>query len=123
MTKKGKVVDIFSRSAMDEERQDTKANDRLTEEQGHYIGSIHKDNADILRNRMRMLSARSTQIEAMIKQFEVDYRDHFAEMAHILHLLGMDGVKFDPRTQDIMISENGDLWIIDLPKDNGRPLN
>ena len=111
---------------MDTEHQDTKANDRRTEEMGRYIGSIHKDNADVLRSRMQMLSARSTQIEAMIKQFEVDYRDHFAEMSHILHLLGvgeLGAMKFDPRTQDIMISENGDLWIIDLPKDNGRPLN
>lgn len=114
--KKGKVVDMFSRTAMDVNQQNTKANDKLTEEHGRYIGSVHKDTAEEIRNRMQSLNSRSMQIEAMIQGWETDYKAHMLNLYSIMKMLGVKVEDFNPQTQEVMISENGDMWIVDLPK-------
>lgn len=114
--RKGKIVDIFSGKPMDTIHQNTEENDRLVQENGKYVGHIHKNIAKVFRDRMRLLDAKSDQIDRLVEEWEQLVQHHTRELANLFVMLDVDPGTFNPEHHGVMISEDGHVWIVDLPK-------
>lgn len=117
----GQVIDLFSRKDMEEEVQDTKANDEQTSEMGKYAGHVHEDTAKEIRDNLKGLQSRQVQIDSMILKWENDYQAHARRVLGLVEKLGVKN--FDPRKHDVFIGEDGHIWIVDRPTNNKSELH
>lgn len=112
----GNVIDIFSRQVI-ATRQDTDKNDAETEEGGKYIGNIGKKNATSFQQTVGMLEHLIDQMEALENELQEIGVLHLHNTDYILKLLkARDG--YDHMKNELRVSENGDVWIVDAPFDN-----
>lgn len=115
---KGKVVDMFSKKPMDEEKQNTKLNDYLVENKGRYVGSITKEHAEHLRDSLKLLNGRREQITKLMLEWEEDYNDHMAEIFDMLAGdLRLKQEDFDPISEDVFIDEKGSVFVVLRPEE------
>lgn len=115
---KGKVVDMFSKKPMDEDKQNTAGNDYLANN-GRYVGSITVDKAEGLRNYLSILNGRREQLLRLIDALEGDYQEHMDEVYDILRGdLKVKYEEFDPMTEDVYIDEHGSVFLVVRPEES-----
>lgn len=110
----GKVIDLFSKKTAGEVRQDEEKNTQLVEDHGRYVGSVSKQKADEIRSRIQYLDDREAQIDAMIQSWELHQAEHLEELQRIIITKGV--TSYDPEFEDVVISEDGHMWIVDRAK-------
>lgn len=112
---KGKVIDFFSKADMNDHGQDTEKNDEITAKLGRFIGALSPRDTEAYLASTTALKVRSEQISAMVQKWEQDYFKHVQHTYSLLHLMGIKEADFDPEKQDVMVGEDGKVWIVDLP--------
>lgn len=108
------VIDFFSRRPL-ASKQDTEENDRSTSEEGLYIGNIGKNNAAAFVSIIAVLERLSEEIMALSEEFAEYDTLHYDNTERIVTMLKAVN-KFDHATQQLMVSEEGHVWIV--PKED-----
>lgn len=110
--KDAKVIDLFSRKDMNDHQQDTSLTD-VVASKGKFVGTLSEEKSKAYRLRMKHLTGRGEQIDAMAEKWQADYQEYIMEVYSELQDFGVEFEDFDPMTQDVAIDEAGKMWIVD----------
>lgn len=93
-------------------KQDTKANDKLAEEKGTYIGCLPKDDAEALRTYQEIIIVKQQKIDELLKDFHEDYTQYLANVADVLIYFKVDPKTYNPIDDTLLIGEDGHVWVV-----------
>lgn len=103
-----KVYSINTGARLD--KQDTEKNDKLAAT-GDYLGCIPKIEATAMRSLQEMLICEQAQINELIDKFDKEYANYLENVVNVLIMLGIDYSRYNVKTDKLMISEDGNVWI------------
>jgi hypothetical protein len=110
----GDVVSLHTKQQLG--KQDTVANDKLAEK-GTYIGCLPKLEAEMIRSTQGTLGTKKALIDELIDEFDKGYTDYLINVCKILSFLGQSIASFNSATDDLMVGEDGHVWITKRTED------
>ncbi len=111
------IIDFFTKKPYTElSAKDYKKNDELTEKYGVYLGCLTKKDATMLRVMKSELDFKSEQINHLTDEWERLYTEQQNLLDYCLKYLNSDNTAsvINKNENDIMISEDGHVWFIDI---------
>lgn len=105
-----RIYDFASRRPL-ESAQDTEANEKVD---GTYIGNIGKENAQAFRSTLAVLESLAQRISDLTDEMDDIGGVHYGNVEYILQLLNKEE-SFDIENEDLMVGENGHVWIVKAP--------
>ena len=92
-------------------KQAVEENDIRSKVDGRYVGSIGRNNAIAFQQTIAAIEALADNIITLQEALDEQADIHEANTEHIVKML--DVKTFDMETQELMVSEDGHVWIVE----------
>ena len=106
-----KVISLKSGKRLN--RQNTKSNDKLINQEGRYIGVLPSEDAEFMRKWHDRLTYEQAQIHELIEEYEKNHMQYLTDLTSMMLYLGFDPESYDPTKERLFISEDGHIWLIE----------
>lgn len=118
--KNTEIIDFFTHKSFEEiTTKNYKQNDQLTKKYGVYLGCLRKTDSDRIRKIISELEFKCEQINHLTAEWEELFSEYQELLDHCLKILFYDTStlnKVDKIEDNIMISEDGHVWVLDTSK-------
>ena len=113
-----KVISLKSGKRLN--RQNTKSNDKLINQEGRYIGVLPSEDAEFMRKWHDRLTYEQAQIHELIEEYEKNHMQYLTDLTSMMLYLGFDPESYDPTKERLFISEDGHIWLIEKKGGGGE---
>ncbi|TSI05122.1 hypothetical protein [Lysinibacillus sp. BW-2-10] len=112
--KKSNVIDFFSKKTYSEiASKDWQKNDKMTNQFGIYLGCFGGNDTKIIRNLSDELNMKRIQIEQLTAEWEQLHEQYNEALHRCLAYLNIPKqIHINFENDSIMVSVNGDVWVI-----------
>lgn len=111
---KSNVVDFFTKQSYTAiTAQDFHRNNTMTEEMGVYLGCLVQSHASRLRSLIADLEFKRVQLDQLTEEWERLNDEKELLLQHCFNYLNNPGTKnINLEDDEMMIAENGHIWVI-----------
>lgn len=109
---KGQVIDFRTRRNL---TQAAAQLDSAVAQKGTYVGVLPKGEAQAIRDTMKQLEDKRTDIDLLVNEFDSLWTGYGFMLLGAMGILGIDFAQYEPEAYDLHVDVKGHCWM--MPRD------